>query len=302
MINSALLIGCGDVGANYDFNSNEILTHAKALSKANWIKKIDLFDLNELQLEKIASNYNFNPLKFNSKINFENYDFVCISTPTNTHFEYLKACINSKVPIVLCEKPVSNSINELNEILKLYKSNKTRIIVNYFRRFQKTYFSFLKKIEFINEQPNIVKVRYNKGFLNNAGHALDIIEFFLKSPLNPTQIKIRKKEFDYFKNDPTISANFISNKINFDVIGMDLNKKIFEIEFIFNNYKIKIKDRGDTIIFYNDGKINFEIKNLIKDYMIDVYDTVKNMHINNKLNDNFTESLMLNKKQILKFL
>ncbi len=302
MIDSALLIGCGGVGANYDINSDDILTHAKALFKCNWIRRVDLFDINKLHQKTISKKYNFISLNSKKKINYKNYDLVVISTPTDTHFEYLKLCIESNVPLVVCEKPVSNSAKELNKLLKLYKSSDTRIIVNYFRRFQKSYLNALSKLDFITNNPNKINIKYHKGFLNNAGHALDFIEFFLKKPLEPKKVEVLNKNYDFFKKDPTISANFISQNIEFKMIGMDLNNKLFEIKFLYDNYKLILKELGDKIVFFKGKNLIFEFENLTNNYMVDVYDTVKNIYLKEKLKDNFIESIILNQKQINKFI
>ena len=113
---------------------------------------------------------------------------------------------------------------------------------------------------------------------------------------------VLKKQFDYFKKDPTISANFMSDNVEFEIIGMDLNNKIFEIEFIYDSYRLILKDSGDKILIFKGQNLDSEFKNLTNNYMIDVYKLIKNMFLNKKLNDNFKESLILNKKQILKFL
>ena len=301
MNKTALLIGCGDIGANYDFHSEDILTHAKALSKLKWIKNIDVFDINILQAKKISQKYNYRILNSFKAINFENYDIVCISTPTSTHYDYLTFCLNSKVPIIICEKPISNSIFEIDKILNLYKSNKSRIIVNYFRRFSTNYLKVLTKIENIEESLKKVIIKYNKGFLNNCGHAFDIVEFLTKTDVNPRNVKVLKYEYDFFKDDPTISANFISNNTKFIVKGKGLKNKIFEINFIYDSFNIVLKNSGNDMKFYKNDYLNFEFNGLLKDYMKDVYMTIEKLYLNKDLNDNFERSIELNRKQILNF-
>jgi len=301
LIKSALLIGCGDIGANYDFDSDGVLTHAKALSKLKWIKNIDVFDTNISQVKKISKKYNFKALNSFEAINFQNYYMVCISTPTNTHYDYLKFCLNSKVPLIICEKPISNSILELDKILNLYKSNKSRIIVNYFRRFSTNYLKVVSEIENIEESLKKVTIKYNKGFLNNCGHAFDIIEFLTKTNLNPKNVKVLQYKYDFFKDDPTISANFISNNTEFIVQGKELKNKIFEINFSYDSFNVFLKNSGNDIQFYKNDYLNFEFHELLKDYMKDVYITIEKLFLNKDLCDNFERSIELNKKQILNF-
>ena len=302
MNKTALLIGCGDIGANYDFNSKDIFTHAKALSKLKWIKKVDVFDSNILQLKKVSKKYNFNALNSFEAINFQNYYMVCISTPTNTHYDYLKYSLNSKVPLIICEKPISNSILELDKILSLYKSNKSRVIVNYFRRFSANYLKAVTVIENIEESLKKVTIKYNKGFLNNCGHAFDIIEFLTKTDLNPKNVKVLQYKYDFFKDDPTISTNFISNKTEFIVQGKELKNKIFEINLSYDSFNVVLKNSGNDIQFYKNDCLNFEYNELLKDYMKDVYLNIEKLDLNKNLIDNFERSIALNKKQILNFL
>lgn len=298
----ALIIGCGNIGGLYDLENDNIQTHAKAISKNDWIEKVDVFDINiELQ-KKICDKYDFNGLTFDEKINFKNYNIVCINTPTDTHFQYLKLCLESNVRLIVCEKPVSNSIDELDEIRSLYNSGESKIIVNYFRRFLTSYLHLKNKINFKKKELKKIHVKYYKGFLNNCGHAFDTIEFLTETNLTPTNIKVLKKDFDFFKDDPTITANFFSNNIEFNVQGIDLKHKTFEILFKFENHEILLKDSGNKLEISQNGVLNFESDDLIKNYMTDVYNEIKNIYFDKKLRDNFNNSIMLNRKQILNFI
>lgn len=48
-----LLIGCGNIGALYDFQNDEILTHAKALNHHN-LKSVFIYDTNSDLLQKVS--------------------------------------------------------------------------------------------------------------------------------------------------------------------------------------------------------------------------------------------------------
>ena len=298
----ALIIGCGNIGGLYDLENDNIQTHAKAISKNDWIENVDVFDINIDLQKKICEKYDFNGLNFDEKINFKKYNIVCINTPTNTHFQYLKLCLESNVRLIVCEKPISNSIGELDEVMSLYNSSESKIVVNYFRRFLTSYLHLKNKINFKKKELKKIHVKYYKGFLNNCGHAFDTIEFLTETNLTPTNIKVLKKDFDFFKDDPTITANFFSNNIEFNVQGIDLKHKTFEILFKFENHEILLKDSGNKLEISQNGVLNFESDDLIKNYMTDVYNEIKNIYFDKKLRDNFNNSIMLNRKQILNFI
>ena len=82
----------------------------------------------------------------------------------------------------------------------------------------------------------------------------------------------------------------------------NLNHKTFEILFKFVNQEILIKDSGNKIEISQNGVLNFESDDLIKNYMTDVYNEIKNIYFDKKLRDNFNSSIMLNRKQILNFI
>lgn len=299
---NALLIGCGNIGALYDYDNNEVQTHSKALSKSNWIDNVDVFDVDNELLKKVCYKYKFTARKTLKTNDYKEYDIVCISTPTHTHYNYLKLCFENNVPLIVCEKPLSNSIDELNKIKNLYELSETRVIINYFRRYLSTYSKLKSEIDFESKTIKKIKIKYHKGFLNNCGHALNIIEYFTNLRLEPVQIKITKKKYDFFNNDPTISTEFFSNNIEFEIIGLSPNKKIFEIIFYFENKKIILQNGGNNIKIYKNNIAIFESNDLIKDYMMDVYHIIKKTYFIDKSYDNFVNSINLNKSQILNFL
>lgn len=298
----ALIIGCGGIGGLYDIDNNKIETHAKAICINNWIDEVDVFDTNVELQNRICLKYGFNALELYKKKQYSNYDIVCISSPTDTHFQYLKACIESKVPIIICEKPVSNSIEELDEIKNLYDFGKSKIIVNYFRRFLTSYLHLKRRIKLKKNELKEIEIKYYKGFLNNCGHALDIIEFLTDSKLNPSNVKVLNREYDFFDSDPTLTVNFISNDVKFFIRGFNINHSIFEIYLKFEYQEIFLKQRGNKIEVYEDSVLHFESDNLLKDYMKDVYNEVKNVYFDNELNDNFTNSIILNRTQLNNFM
>jgi len=52
----ALVIGCGKIGAGYDFNNDQILTHTKALSLRNDVQ-LSVYDIDKKKTDKVARRY-----------------------------------------------------------------------------------------------------------------------------------------------------------------------------------------------------------------------------------------------------
>lgn len=305
-----LIIGCGNIGALYDFHNNKILTHAKAFSKIDNFN-LSFFDLNISLTKKIAKKYNGNFLKNEKDIDLKNYDCVCISSPTDTHFKWLKYALVNDLPFVICEKPISNSEYELHELLKIYKKSNTKVLVNFTRRFQLSFIELRKYILNLLKKDSITKIviRYKKGFLNNASHALDLVQFLTSSEINFKKINLLSKKNNHFNNDPTISLYGEWENIEFFILGFEeTSYNIFEIDIFFKNSKIGIKNSGNLIDIYK-LKSNSEFSNLVKDtkrsknncmenYMSPIAEIVKTDLEENNYNDNFVESLNLNLKML----
>ena len=307
--NSALIIGCGNIGAFYDLNNHDILSHAKAYHE-NKSFDFSIFDENIKKANIVKKKYN---CFIEENLDYLNkYNFISICSPTSTHFKYLEKCLTSKIPLIICEKPISNNIKELNNLKILYNKSDSKIIVNYFRQFHPTFLKLKSLLQKKNLNDNLImiNVRYHKGFLNNCSHAINLIEFLYNLEIDFSNFKVNNFNFDFFEDDPTITASGKSDNININLIGFNnIKYSIFEIDFIYINSMIKIYDSGNTIEFYNGSRkiekfplplienLNLKKTNAITNRMKYVIKHANDIYINNS-KDNFLKSLNLNIKMV----
>lgn len=309
-----LVIGCGNIGAQYDRNNTHVLTHVKAWSLKSGIN-LTVFDLNKKLMHETASLYNCSSLDEITLKSLSSYDIVSLCTPTNTHFHYLEKLIQSNVKTVICEKPISYSIDEINNIKRAYDFGRTKILVNYIRRFQTDYIKLKIIIEKIIEKEKItnISIKYQRGFINNCSHALDLLEFLFDKPLELDNMKFHNIQYDQFKLDPTLSLSAFWNKVNINILGLsNVLFSFFEIDIVFKTQKISITEAGDKISFYKSKKylnhygpllyINtINDGSSISNYMIPVVNQALKITKNPNLSDNFLQSADLNIK-ILNYL
>ena len=183
----ALLIGCGNIGAQYDLHdAAKVWTHAKALSLQSNIEWA-VTDSDAEKAQEVAKVYQVPFIEKLDGVNLGEFDLVSLTTPTTTHASILLQAFQNKVPVVICEKPVIASKEEKDELENAYRLSGTKVLVNYMRRFHPVY-QELK--EWIAAQPtktslqNII-VKYKRGFLNNASHAIDLLEGNTDHPVRP---------------------------------------------------------------------------------------------------------------------
>ena len=291
-------MGCGNIGSQYDFENEFILTHSKAIFFSNWIDSVDIFDKKIKLSKKVSSKYNFNLIKNINDVQFNNYDIVVIATPTETHFSLLNQCIKSGVKYVICEKPISYSIQELNKIEHLIQKKDSKVFINYYRRFQKSYKELKKDINPYLFEISSIKVTYYKGILNYASHAIDTLNFFFGSVSKIELKKINNKFYDYYENDPTVNAYVTFNDIDLHLNGQISNVPLFEIDIKSGDHTILIYDLGNKAKIKRGDVIIKHYDNLLKDNMKCVYNYIQNSIYKKINNDNFRESLILNKQLI----
>lgn len=306
---NALVIGCGNIGALYDLNTDQITTHAKAYA-VNPDFKLTVFDTNKELKLKIAHTYHADTITALTPEHLTSFDCVSICSPTATHAELLSVAIHAKVPVIICEKPVSNNVEELLILKSKYKEGYSQVIVNYFRRFQPAFADLKNKVLKLlqNEQLTNVAIRYQRGFINNASHAFDLIQFLTGKPLLLNQVQTTPQIYDHFPDDPTLTLTGIWEKATLVVHGLgNVRFSHFEIDLHFETHKILIKNAGKTIEIFQApfmGRFLQPLKQIemksecISNYMEPVIKQAGDLLKGVKLNDNFNESVKLNQQML----
>jgi predicted dehydrogenase len=299
-----ILIGCGRIGAGSGGRRRRAGSHAGVLADIPSFAPT-LYDP-DLKLSKAAAEALDLPIVDHiDKSLLESCACAVICSPTNTHFEYLSEFLNLGIPLIVCEKPVCASMAEVKKLRELRKRSKSRVVVNYTRRFQPSFEKLKKRFahQVAQETLRTISVRYQRGILNNASHALDLIQFLtgwdiLSAKVHPFQVVC-----DEFPNDPTLSGHGSWNGVQLSILGLpNVQFSLFEIDFFFERSAIRLRDRGETIEFADadepsdyyaplaakknsQGNLQEPLKNL--------YYRVRQMIRNPELPDNFEESLKL---------
>lgn len=307
-----LIIGCGNIGAMYDFETESILTYAKAFHLDPEIE-FEVYDIDQTVSINVAERYGVRCLYALKPLSYQNYDIVVISAPTAAHYEYLSLMLEQGPQLVICEKPVDIDPLRLGQLLKLYHKKNTKVMVNFFRRFQPGIIRLKQEIESILDQErctNIV-VTYQRGFHNNASHAIDLLEFLFGSMIDFSEARGNHNVFDEFGTDPTMSVSCVWNGANVQFIGLaNAEFSHFEIALYFTRKAVLLKDGGNEIEllctaaksgkFYPKLCLQNRYVGVIEDYMVNVVLHAKRMLKTEALRDNFLESVSISER-ILKF-
>ena len=308
---NALLIGCGNIGALYDLEMDQLTTHAKAYAR-NSDFNLTVFDIDKELEEKVAKTYHADSIRELKIDHLASFDCISICSPTSTHAAILTDAIHAKVPVIICEKPVSNVIGELSTLESAYREGQSKVIVNYFRRFQPAFAELKEKVRQLlqTEKLTNVAIRYQRGFINNASHAFDLIQYLTDKPILLDQAYTTHQVNDHFPDDPTLTLTGIWDNTSLVLQGLgNVQFSHFEIDLYFKTYKIMIINAGkDILTFQAAGNGRFlqpliqigRKSDCISNYMEPVIRQAADILKGKILEDNFLDSVKLN-RQMLNF-
>lgn len=307
----ALVIGCGNIGALYDFDNDKVLTHVKALANHPEFE-VTVFDTDPELAKKISGKYGVARLDTVDTQTISYFDCVSICTPTFTHFSYLSMAFEANTKVIICEKPISNNRDEITSLKSKYLAANSSVIVNYMRRFSP---AFIELRDYISEwkgreQTTNIIINYQRGFINNCSHAFDLLQFLFNKPIEFTEFNKNYTVNDHFETDPTITAFAKWDGSSVNIIGLhDVQFSHFEIDIYFITCKVKITESGDKIFIYksvNDGKFLKPLKlqdelsrvGCINNYMIPVAELAYKSFSGPGREDNFLEAADLNLRML----
>lgn len=304
----ALIIGCGNIGAMYDFETESILTYAKAFHLDPEIT-LTVYDTDQKIAEKVAQRYCVQALPALEPETFSEYDIVAICTPTSTHYDYLSKMLMHGPKLVICEKPIDSDPIRLDNILCLYRKSNTKVLVNFFRRFQPGIIQLRKEIGNVLAEEgctNIV-VSYQRGFHNNASHAIDLLEYLFGSTFDLSAAQITHKTSDEFDTDPTMSVSCFWNGVSVQFIGLaDVEFSYFDIAIYFTRKAVLLKNGSNEIEwltttpksgnFYPKLKLQSRRTAVVDNYMNNVVSHAKLLLNGNEQISNFLESISISQR------
>ncbi len=249
----ATVIGCGRIGAEVGNYSKEVQpgTHAGVYQNHPKIELAALVDINPDKL-KVAEEYFPNvPLFKSAKEMLEkiNPDIVSIATPPNSHSELVRLAAQFKTKAIVCEKPISESLKEAVEMIKICRQSKSLLFINHQRRFDPLIRKWRDKIK-SGLIGNVLQgsCYYYNGLFNNGTHIIDLLRFFLgevswvKGIFNlKTSVFREDKNIDAligFRNGTRVSIQSLSKNygfFNFYFYGtkglISLKNLTYEIEY-----------------------------------------------------------------------
>lgn len=180
---TGVVIGCGRIGATYEIDSGLIqpASHASALAANPRTQLVALVDPDAGALAKAGEYYGVET-STDARATLEKHrpDIAVIATPPGTHEALLALALELKIPAIICEKPLSDSLESAGRMRALAEKSDSIVVLNYQRRFFPRFKEARDKIaKGALGRIQQVSCYYSNGLLNNGSHTVDALSFLL---------------------------------------------------------------------------------------------------------------------------
>jgi predicted dehydrogenase len=278
------------VGYDLDIAENsKIFTHAKAITKHLAFHLIGAVDVSSERRAIFEKRYG-KPTYDNVEVALLQLkpDLVIVATPSGSHKSVIEKVLNVHRPkIILCEKPLANTLIEGLSIVESCEMNGVDLIVNYIRRSDPGAVEIKRRI---NNKIIIAPIKafvwYSKGIFNNGSHLINLLEMWL-GEIKSVKIINRGRLWDSHDPEPDFAIIFAAGEAIFQAAWEEAFPH-YTIELLSPLGRLRYDDGGRLIqwqatfmeSYLNDHMRLSDNKEIISNeidiYQWNVYDQINN--------------------------
>ena len=143
--------------------------HVSKLKNFQEVKEIIVWDIKPERMEEAREKYGAIPSSSLDEV-VEKSDAIICASPTTTHYEIVKFCIEREKPVFV-EKPLTDDIKKAEEIVRMSKEKGVKVQVGHIERFNP---AFLSAKSLISEKPYFIE-SVRMSMYNPRGTDVDVI-------------------------------------------------------------------------------------------------------------------------------
>jgi len=245
------IIGAGNIGFRYTLDPlrNWVSSHLQAYRKHQDFEPVAICDIDGTKLREAKS---YMPslrvyASWREMLKNERIDILSVCVSPEINFEVCVSPYFKNIKALILEKPFARNVSAGRRVIRILKEKKVVAAVNYFRRWQKTFWT-AKDIIHSGKIGMILKVNafYPCGIWNGGSHMVDALHFLLG---NFDKIQALSRSDVPGSDDPLYSVFGHIGDIEVFLCGFKRkNFNIFDIEIWGRKGKIIISDYGKRII------------------------------------------------------
>ncbi len=243
-----LLIGLGQIGMGYDFKldpSEFTLSHAQAFYNHTEFELVGAVDRDPVRLRNFRSKFDRPAYtEISEALQYQDADIVIIATPSDSHGSVLDEVFKHIIPkVVVCEKPLDNSLDVAKRMVKICEDNNVLLFVNYIRRSDPGVIKIKEMLESdVIRAPLKAFVWYSKGLINNGSHMFNLLEYWLGRVVSVKMIS-ENRIWDHSDPEPDFKVEFEK--------GSAILCASWEEHF--SHYSIELLSSSGRLAYYRGG-------------------------------------------------
>ena len=138
-MSNVAVVGLGGMG----------LRHCEAISKLENVNLISVCDIDIDRVKETSHKYKIKSgyTNWEDMIMTESIDLIIIATNGDTHHDITIFASENGVPRVLCEKPITTSLNKAQNMISVCEKNNTKLVIHHIRRWSESYERLKKMID-----------------------------------------------------------------------------------------------------------------------------------------------------------
>lgn len=256
---NAAIVGCGNIGGLLDFpKDRRVVSHAHAYSRIKDFHLICCCDLDPMKISGFKSRWGRHIrgyLDFDEMLKKESIDIISICSDTASHFRILKKVFKKdEIKIIICEKPLVETMGELELIRDIIKQHPLkRLVVNYSRRFDPSF----KTVEDIISgkklgRPLKFSASFTKGLYHNGSHMLELLGRLFGNLEDLTVLKKECEADDYYgifylQYNPCSGVMFNLKDTTYSDFELDIFTEKGKIQITKSGHRINVFKRTRSL-------------------------------------------------------
>ncbi len=246
----AAVIGCGMIGSGLDrVNSIKILTHAKGYKQHDSCDLVACVDRNLEAIERFRQKWGEDIRGYQDieeMLASEAPEIVSVCTPTENHVADVKKIYqHSSVKVVICEKPLTDSMDELDELKDIIRNSSKVFVVNYMRCFDPAH---QEAVDIVQSgqlgKPVGFHGVFTKGLYHNGSHLLALIEDVCGEIIQFEVVDAERIAGDVYGTYIARTASGVTGTL-FNTSGD--NYALFELDVILEGGRVVFSELGGVI-------------------------------------------------------
>ena len=219
--------------------------HAQTLKQHQAVELIGAYDVDQKKAGTFTQKWNGTMFATLEDLLSQNVNIITLTTPNETHAEYITTIINHEAApdVLIVEKPLCLSRNELTTIQAECINKKTLVVVDHSRRFNA---GFIKIRDIVSAgklgKLRMVKGRYYAGWYHIGSHMVDTLHMILG---DLTVYDAINMGVDRFPDDPMLTVSLQASNHNNAPITLkaiaETDYKVFECDLVFSKGRIRIQ-------------------------------------------------------------